>query len=64
MSPTLIGGCWFPPVRVAGVDLSQVNATVELPMDLILGYNVLSKASWLMDFPTRRWAISKELRAN
>lgn len=61
MAATRIGGYAFPPHRVAGVDLSQVNATIEIPMDLILGYSTLSKARWLFDFPQRRWAITKRL---
>ena len=51
----------LPPLRVAGVDLSGVNATIETPMDLILGYNLLRWANWLMDFPRGRWAITKRL---
>jgi predicted aspartyl protease len=51
----------FPPHRVAGVDLSPVNSTIETPMDMILGYSTLSKANWLFDFPRKRWAITKRL---
>lgn len=61
MAETMIGGYVFPPQRVAGVDLSHVNATIEIPMDMILGYNTLSKAHWLFDFPRRRWAITRRL---
>ena len=59
MAATVIGGATFPPVRVAGVELSPVNATIQTPMDLILGYNILSRAHWLFDFPRRQWAITK-----
>lgn len=58
MSETVIGTQVFAPRRVAGVDLSQVNATIEMPMNLILGYNTLSQANWLFDFPRRRFAIT------
>jgi hypothetical protein len=61
MAPTIIGNHEFPPHKVAGVDLSQVNSTTEVPMDLILGYNTLRKANWLFDFPRKRWAISKRV---
>lgn len=61
MSGAVIGGRAFSPHRVAAVDLSHVNAATELPMDLILGYSTLSQANWLLDFPRRRWAISKML---
>jgi hypothetical protein len=38
-----------------------VNATIEVPMDLILGYSTLNKAHWLFDFPGQRWAVLKRL---
>ena len=56
-----VGNLELPPLRVAGVDLSGVNTTIETPMDLILGYNMLCRANWLMDFPRRRWAMAKRL---
>ena len=58
MADSRIDGHLFPPHRVAAVDLSAVNATLEVPMDLILGYNLYHQANWLFDFPRRRWAIS------
>jgi hypothetical protein len=54
-----LGHHQFPSIRVAAVDLSVPNATLQTPMVFILGYNVLSKANWIFDFPHRRWAISK-----
>ncbi len=63
MAETIIGNHKFPPHKVAGVDLSQVNSTLDIPMDLILGYSTLSKANWLFDFPGKRWAITKFLGA-
>ncbi len=61
MAATTIGGCEFPPHRAAGVDLSAVNATLDVPMDMILGYSTLRQANWLFDFPRRKWAITKRL---
>jgi hypothetical protein len=61
MAATMIGGCEFPPHRAAGVDLSAVNATLEISMDMILGYSTLRQANWLFDFPRRQWAISQRL---
>jgi hypothetical protein len=61
MSRTVIGKQVFPPHKVAGVDLLQVNATVEMPMNLIVGYSTYRKADWLFDFPHKRWVISKWL---
>lgn len=51
----------LPPHRVAGVDLSHVNSTIEVRMDMLLGYSTLSKANWLFDFPRKRWAITKTI---
>ncbi len=64
MAPAVIGGRSFPAQRVASVDLGRVNATLDLPMDLILGYNTLSKAQWCFDFPRQRWAITQWLGAD
>jgi hypothetical protein len=61
MAKAMIGEHIFPPHKVAGVDLSQVNATIEVPMDLIIGYSTYRKADWLFDFPHKRWVISKWL---
>lgn len=61
MAATTIGSYEFPPHRVAGVDLAPVNSTIEVPMNLILGYSTLSKAHWLFDFPRKKWAITKRL---
>ncbi len=58
MSAAEIGGKTFPAHRVAAVDLSYVNSTTEIPMDLILGYSSLSKANWLFDFSRKRWGVS------
>lgn len=59
MAEMVIGENPFPLIKVAGVDLGAVNAGIEIPMDLILGYNTLIKADWYFDFPARKWAISK-----
>jgi hypothetical protein len=59
MTSTIIGNYEFSPHKVAGVDLSQMNAGIEIPMDLILGYTTLHQANWLFDFPRKQWAISK-----
>ena len=58
MVSTTIGSHEFAPHKVASVDLSQVNSTTEVPMDLILGYTTLRQANWLFDFPRKRWATS------
>lgn len=40
-------------LKVAGVDLLQVNVTTEMPVDLILGCNTPINADWLCDFPLK-----------
>ncbi|HSP09957.1 MAG TPA: retropepsin-like aspartic protease [Candidatus Dormibacteraeota bacterium] len=57
MTGALIGASVFPPHRVAAIDLSGVNATLEIPMNLILGYSTLRHADWLLDFPRARWSF-------
>ena len=59
MAAIQLGGVQFPSHRVAAVNLSAVNATLEIPMDLILGYNLYAQANWLFDFPNARWAITR-----
>jgi len=61
MAATVIGNIEFAPHKVAGVDLSHLNSTIEVPMDVILGYNTLNKANWLFDFRHKKWAILKML---
>lgn len=61
MRAIMIANNEFPPHKVAGVDLSQINSTTEAPMDLILGYSTLSKANWLFDFPQKKWVVLKML---
>jgi hypothetical protein len=53
-----IGGTVFARHKVAMVDLSQANAGLARPMDLILGYTTLRQADWLLDFPARRWTLT------
>jgi hypothetical protein len=48
-------------IEFAAVDLSYVNCAIEGPIDLILGYIMLSQAHGLFDVHRRRWAISKRL---
>ena len=57
MKTPKIANIEFPSHKVAGVDLSQVNMTTEIPMDMILGYSTLSKANWFFDFPNKKWAV-------
>jgi hypothetical protein len=59
MGTVVVGNHAFPPHRVAGVDLSPVNAALRMPMDMILGFSTINKANWVFDFPRRRWAITK-----
>lgn len=59
MAGPRIGGELFAPHKIAVVDLSPINATLDQPMDLILGYTTLRQADWLVDFPAGRWAVTR-----
>lgn len=59
MAEAEIGGEQLARHRVAVVDLSQANATLDQPMDLILGCTTLRQANWRFDFPAKRWAITR-----
>jgi gag-polyprotein putative aspartyl protease len=58
MAGPVIGGRSFRPHKAAVVDLSPANATLDRPMDLILGYPTWIQADWLFDFPARSWALT------
>jgi hypothetical protein len=45
MDAVVIGERIFPPHRVAGVDLSPVNAALRMPMDMIVGFSTINKAN-------------------
>lgn len=57
MTGPVIGQHAFSRHKVVAVDLSAVNATLEYPMDLIVGYPTIRQADWLFDFPARRWTV-------
>jgi hypothetical protein len=61
MAAMIIDGQEMAPHRVAGVDLSGMNAMLETPIELSLGYTTLCQANWIFDFPRKRWAIRKHL---
>jgi predicted aspartyl protease len=57
MKAMTIGDTAFPAHKVAAVDLSLIKASTDVPMDLILGYNMMLHANWWFDFPGRKWAV-------
>ena len=59
MKPILLGDKVFPAQKVVGVNLSHVNATIDMSMDFVFGFSTLKKANWLFDFPQKKWAILK-----
>jgi len=59
MDTLKIGGHLFPRQMVAAMDLSHFSEYMEQPIDLIIGYNTISKANWVFDFPNNKWAILK-----
>ncbi len=61
MKSIKIGEHFFPPHRVVPLDLNHLGPKTGRGMDFILGYSTLRHANWLMDFPGRKWAITKTL---
>lgn len=59
MTGAHIGGALFAPHKTASIDLSKPNAALAQPMDFILGYPTFRQANWLLDFPARRWALTR-----
>jgi predicted aspartyl protease len=59
MDGPMIGQYAFSEHKAVAVDLSQVNSTLDKPMDLILGYPTILLGDWLFDFPARRWTVQK-----
>jgi hypothetical protein len=51
MAEAVIGGHSSGRHQAAVVGLSHANSTIELPMDLILGYPTLRQAGWLPSLP-------------
>lgn len=58
MKESNIGGMRFKSVRVASVDLSHINASASISMDMILGFPTISQANWYIDFIEKKWAVS------
>jgi hypothetical protein len=58
MAGPVIGRRAFGSHKAVAVDLSEVNRTLDHPMDLILGYPTIRQADWLFDFPARRWVVT------
>jgi predicted aspartyl protease len=57
MSKVIIGGQAFQPMKVAALDMSQINTSADIGADLILGYNTLCQSNWFFDFPKKKWAV-------
>ncbi|NOK61230.1 MAG: hypothetical protein GFH27_549307n212 [Chloroflexi bacterium AL-W] len=64
MAASVIGREAFSPHKVVGIDFSRMNASLEKPMNLLLGYTTRKKANWLFDFPNKVWAITKVVLIN
>ncbi len=56
------GSLSFPAQLCVVVDLAALNAHLPSPIHVILGLPQISQASWFMDFPRRRWAITGPAR--
>ncbi len=51
-----IGSLSFGDSLAAVVDLSEINATLEQPLEIILGYPLLAQADWIIDLRDNRWS--------
>jgi predicted aspartyl protease len=60
MTGAHIGDALFAPHKAAATDLSHLSDQATQPVDLILGYPTLRQADWLLDFPARRWALTRQ----
>jgi hypothetical protein len=58
MAAPQIGGRKFRSHRVAAVDLTPLNSTLDIPVDLIIGFPTIRQADWFIDFPALRWSIT------
>lgn len=54
-----ISGREFATCAAVAIDLSPLDAHVDVPMQLIVGRPTLSQADWWFDFPRARWAFSE-----
>jgi hypothetical protein len=62
MAGPFIGGREFSPHKAVAVDLANVSAAADYPMDLVLGYPTIRQADWLFDFPAGRWTLTSSSR--
>jgi len=58
MKTLSIAGQKFRPHKVAGLNFSDVNSKIEIPMVFTLGFSTLRQAEWVFDFPNLTWGIS------
>jgi len=59
MKSMTVGNTTFPAHKVVAIDLSLVSASTDIPVDLIMGYNIIRRANWWFDFPGKKWAVLK-----
>ncbi|HEY9294357.1 MAG TPA: aspartyl protease family protein, partial [Microlunatus sp.] len=54
--PTILGHT-FTKSTAAIVDLTAANATIPRPMDMILGWPLISQVDWIIDHPAQRACV-------
>jgi hypothetical protein len=54
-----IGSATFSNITVGAVPLDQLNRHLANPVGAIIGYNVISQASWYLDFPNQLWSVTQ-----
>ena len=54
-----IGGVALEDIRVAELDLSLPARELGRSVDAVCGYTLLRHATWVIDFPHRRWSVAR-----
>lgn len=62
MAGVRIGGTAFDPTPVVAVDLSELNATLDWPLTVILGLPLVATADWWLDFGGNAWSVTRGAR--
>ena len=60
MQPFHIARLAIPEQLVIGLDLAKLSARTKFRVDMVIGYNTMSLADWVLDFPHRRWSVSSK----
>ena len=54
-----VGGVHFDGIRVIAFDFTPLRGHFGSNVNILIGYNIITKADWTVDFSTGRWGIQK-----